>query len=262
MCADVGIVIPAYRPDPERLAAYVTDLHAALAPAHILIELDDPTTATNAALADTAATIHSSPDRRGKGAAISDGFDRLETDVLAFVDADGSTPPASLEAVLAPILADEADVSVGSRRHPDATVRVHQSRVRRRLGDFFVRVARVILPLELYDYQCGAKVISREWWNNVRDHLVSPGFAWDIEFVTIADALGARVHEVPIVWDDMPGSTVGIGGTTSAFSLALIRSWHRAGCIRGHRLHRLLNRVFGSASSGANRPVDSPTEGR
>lgn len=244
MAGDVGIVIPAYDPDPDRLVAYIGALATELDPARIHVELDCPTRAVTTGVADTVATVHAMPSRRGKGAAVTAGFDRLDTDVLAFVDADGSTPPESLAAVLDPIRAAGIDLSIGSRRHPQSDVRVHQSRIRRRLGDLFVKVARLILPVKLYDYQCGAKAVCAETWNLLREELVSPGFAWDIEFVTIADALGATVTEVPIVWDDQPGSTVELGGTTSEFAFALFRSWHRAGVIRGDPLNATLAKVL------------------
>ena len=262
MESDVGVVIPAYRPDPERLTRYIADLHAVLDPGEIRVELDVPTTAVTSALADTVASVNTVAHRRGKGAAIRAGFDYLDTEILAFVDADGSTPPESLAAVIDPIHAQNADVSVGSRRHPAATVRVHQSRIRRRLGDLFVRVARRILPIKLYDYQCGAKAISHDWWDVVRDETVSTGFAWDIEFVTFAQALGARVHEEPIEWDDKPGSTVGLKGATSTFAIVLLRSWHRANIIRGNRTHRYFAHLTGAQTSHVDQTVDRPTEGR
>lgn len=245
MGADVGIVVPAFRPDPGQLARYLEALKTELAPTRVHVEVDDPNEAVLEALEGTPASVNVSQERRGKGAAITAGFDALDTEILAFVDADGSTPPSSLAAVLDPVERNLADLSVGSRRHPDATVLEHQSRVRRRLGDLFVHVARQVLPIALHDYQCGAKAINQETWQSVRGNLVSPGFAWDIELITLADAVGARVIEVPIAWEDKAGTTVGTIGTTTAFLHALIRSRHRAACLQGSRFHRYLDRWIG-----------------
>ncbi len=249
MSADVGIVIPALDPDPERIAAYIEALEVELEPDRIHVELDCPSEAAPASLADTVATVYTADERRGKGAAITAGFERLNTDILAFVDADGSTPPASLDAVLGPLIDGDADLSVGSRRHPDATVRTHQSRLRRRSGDLFVHVAGAILPVSLHDYQCGAKAIRADTWQEVKPHLVTPGFGWDIELVSIAHVLGARLTEVPIVWEDKPGSTVSLVRTVPDFGGALLRSWHRAGVISGAGLHVLIDGFLRSPPS-------------
>lgn len=245
MADGVGVVIPAYRPDSERLAQYVESLHASLAPERLLVELDAPSRAVLAALEGSPATVRVSEDRRGKGAAITAGFDHLDTPILAFTDADGSTPADSLEAVIAAVREGRAELSVGSRRLPEARVLGHQTRVRRHLGDLFARLARRTLPVALSDYQCGAKAIDRHTWASVRRELVSPGFAWDIELIALAHARGARIVEVPIVWEDRPGTTVPVIGTTSAFARALLRAYHRDKCLRGSHWHRRLDRTLG-----------------
>lgn len=239
----VGIVIPAYRPDPERLRRYIQRISRELAPERIHVELDVPSDAVVSALESAPATISVADTRRGKGAAITAGFDAVGTPVLAFVDADGSTPADSLSAVLEPVRNGSANLAVGSRRHPDANVTMHQTLFRRRLGDIFVRIARFVLPVRLYDYQCGAKAIDRETWAAVREELVSPGFAWDIELVALSAALDAEIVEIPITWEDRPGSTVPMFGTSSEFAAGLLRARHSAKRLRGDRLHSTIARL-------------------
>ena len=118
MASSVGIVIPAYRPDINRLSAYVAGLEERVEPDRLRIELYVPETGVVDALADSSATVATASIRRGKGVAITAGFERLGTDVLAFVDADGSVPPASVADVIEPIRTGTADLSVGSRRRP------------------------------------------------------------------------------------------------------------------------------------------------
>jgi glycosyltransferase involved in cell wall biosynthesis len=236
----VGLVVPAYRPDVDRLTAFVESLAAELEPAAILVELDAPEPGVSEALSDPPAEVHAVPERRGKGAAITAGFERLGTDVLAFADADGSTPAASVGDVLRPVVGGEADLAVGSRRHPGADVRSHQTYARRWLGDGFAWLARRLLSVDLYDYQCGAKALSRDAWRTIRGHLYEPGFAWDIELVAMAGALGHRVAEVPVVWEDRPGSTVAAVGTAVELFKALLVVRHRAKLIADHPLHSMI----------------------
>ncbi len=223
MDATVGIVIPAYRPSPDRLATFIEGIQRELEPDQIHVELDVPTRDVVRAVKRSVATCCVADHRRGKGAAITAGFETLDADILAFADADGSTSPAALATVLEPVCTGRADLAVGSRRHPDAVVTVHQSRLRRRLGDGFVRVARRLLPVVLYDYQCGAKAINATLWEDIRMRLVTPGFAWDIEFLVAAATAGAEIIEIPISWEDRPGSTVNTAGALLAFSRSFIR---------------------------------------
>ncbi|NHN47403.1 glycosyltransferase [Halostella sp. JP-L12] len=242
MPPSIGVVVPAFRPDVDVLSSYVRALDERLDPAAIRVELDDPAPGVRSALSDLPATVHAASARRGKGGAITFGFERLDTDVLAFADADGSTPAESIAAVVDPVRNGDADLSVGSRRHPDADVRSHQTLARRRLGDAFAWTARRLLDADLHDFQCGAKALTRDAWETVRRHLYEPGFAWDVELVAIAGALDQRIVEVPVVWEDMPDSTVAPVRTALELGWALLRSRHRARRLRGHRVHRALAR--------------------
>jgi len=240
MSRSVGIVVPAYRPDVPALKSYVATLREAVDPAEIRIELDAPDDRTVEALRTLEVTVNTAPYRRGKGAAITAGFEAMETDVLAFADADGATPASSLAGVIEPVVADRADLAAGSRRHPDADVQSHQTFARRFLGDGFAWFARRMLDAELYDYQCGAKAISRSAWTQVREHVFEPGFAWDVELVAIAGAMGLRVEEVPITWEDQPGSTVSPIRTALDLGAAVFSARHRAKRIKNSRLHRMI----------------------
>lgn len=240
MTRSVGIVVPAFRPDVDRLTSYVRALDERLDPDVVRIELDAPRPGVLDRLASLPAEVNAVPRRRGKGAAVTAGFEALETDVLAFVDADGSTPPASVDDVLAPVVDARADLAAGSRRHPDATIRSHQTFARRRLGDVFAWFARRLLDVRLYDYQCGAKALTSEVWSDVRRHLYEPGFAWDLEVLVAAEALGYRIVEVPVVWEDQPGSTVSPVGASIRLGRGLLVSRHRGKTLRADPLHSFI----------------------
>lgn len=234
----LGIVIPAFRPDVRLLVAYIHDLQDGLEPASIRVELDDPRSPDIVEeIAQTGVTVSVSRDRRGKGAAITAGFEALDTDVRMFLDADGSTLVTSVAAILQPIFDGAADVSAGSRRHPASTVTSHQTIARRYLGDVFAAAARRALPTELYDYQCGAKALTAEAWDHTRTHLYEEGFAWDLELLAVAGALGLTVAEIPIIWEDKPGSTVDPIDATIDMGWALLAIRHRSKAIDGHPIH-------------------------
>jgi glycosyltransferase involved in cell wall biosynthesis len=242
----LGIVVPAFRPDVGRIESYLRELCSELDPDALRVELDDPDAATLAAISELdlgPLAVNAVPYRRGKGAAVTAGFEALSTDRLAFADADGSTPAAELSRVVDAL--GSADVAAGSRRHPDATVVGHRTLVRRLLGDGFAWLARHALDAELYDYQCGAKALTADAWERVRPHIYEPGFAWDLELLAVAGALGLRVREVPIRWEDRPGSTVAPIRTTLSMAKALLATRHRAERLKNSTLHGAIQRGEG-----------------
>jgi len=223
----VGVVVPAYRPDCDVLTGYLDRLTERLAPDALRVELDAPTDATREQLAATPATVAVSGSRRGKGSAITDGFDALKTDVLAFADADGATPAGELCRLVGAVTDGRADLAVGSRRHPDATVETDQSPSRSVMGDGFAWLARRLLDVSLYDYQCGAKALTAGAWQQVRGSLTETGFAWDVELVAFAGVAGLQVTELPITWHDHPESTVPPVRTAIELGGALVRTAYR-----------------------------------
>lgn len=247
MSYSVGVVVPAYAPDVPRMVAYLESIRA-LPVERVHVEVDAPEPGVLEALSALDVSVYAAPGRRGKGAAVAHGFDTLDTDVLAFADADGATPVDSLRAVLEGT--ERADLSVGSRRHPDAVVAVTQSPVREAMGDVFARVAGLVLGLNLHDFQCGAKAIRREAWERIGGSLTETGFAWDLELIGMAHAHGLSVTEVPVVWEDAPESTVDPVATAIELGTALVRIRHRLGLRSDDPFHRLVSLVWRRSLGG------------
>lgn len=223
MAKSVGIVIPAYKPDVSRLVSYASALLDRVDSAEVHIELDDPAGDIDLRTTSLPPTIsvNKESQRRGKGAAITHGFEVLDTEYLAFTDADGSTPVESVRDVITGL--SNTSLSVGSRRHPNAVIEAHQTVFRRFLGDGFAWSARRLLDVQISDYQCGVKAITKEAWQKIRAHLYQPGFAWDIELVVTANAFGYDITEIPITWHDNAGSTVNPVTTTLELARTLLQ---------------------------------------
>ncbi|MFO7925762.1 MAG: glycosyltransferase [Halobacteriota archaeon] len=241
--SSLGIVVPAFRPDIERLEQYIGGLHTELAPKTIRVEIDDPgedRVRRLSAIDIPSVEVSAVPYRRGKGAAVTAGFEALSTDRLAFTDADGSTSASELGRVIDAL--DSADVAVGSRRHPASIIVGHRTYVRRLLGDGFAWLARRALEPSLHDYQCGAKAIDANAWKRIRPHIYEPGFAWDLEVLAVAGALDLGIREVPIVWEDQPGSTVSPITTTLSMARSLVVTRHRTKRLQDSSFHHAIQR--------------------
>lgn len=207
MSSTVGVTIPAFKPDITRLNNYIKSIQNLDFVDTIHIELDNPSSVDTSSIVGFD-SINTVKERRGKGKAITAGFDFLSTDVLAFADADGATAANSLKKVTFPVQNESVPMAVGSRRHPDAEIISHQTIIRRRMGDVFAWMARKLSSVSLYDYQCGAKALSADVWDEIRHHVYESGFAFDFELIELVSRSGHKIREIPVVWDDVSESTV------------------------------------------------------
>jgi glycosyltransferase involved in cell wall biosynthesis len=141
---------------------------------------------------------------RGKGAAVRRGVLSSSAQVVGFCDADLATPIETLDAAW-PLLLD-FPIVIGSRRLTGASYVRYQPLLRRFGGWGFRMLAGRVVPT-VSDTQCGFKLfrgtVARRLFAMTRED----GFAFDVELLALATALGVPVGEVPVNWSDQPGSS-------------------------------------------------------
>jgi glycosyltransferase involved in cell wall biosynthesis len=151
------------------------------------------------------ARIVSEP-RRGFGAACFAGLLAATSDVVCFMDCDGSLDPQELLAVAGPVLSAEADLCLGARVaepgawpwHAGLANRVLAFEVRRRCGvpvtDIGpMRAARRQALIEL----------------GLRDR----GFGWPLEMVLRAAGAGWRIRETRVSYGPRSGGRSKVSGS-------------------------------------------------
>jgi hypothetical protein len=244
MTASVGVILPAYKPDTSQLSQYVRAIQEHIEPEQIIVEIDAPSQKTISQLSELPAEINQYTARRGKGAAITMGFEKLNTEILVFADADGSTPADELHRIINSVRTGVSDIAIGSRRHPDSDVRSNQTIARRYLGDIFARLSRALLNADFNDFQCGAKAISRNGWTQLRNELYESGFAWDLELIAMAKKNNLLIKEIPIQWHDKPRSTVDPIRTSLDMIRALLLIRHRIGVSQDSLLHKQIAGIY------------------
>lgn len=145
---------------------------------------------------------------RGKGHAVRYGVLSARGKIVAFSDADLSTPLNQLDTLTRAITSGGQDVVIGSRALDRTLVTKRQAWLRETLGKTFNVVARAALPLPFRDTQCGFKAFRREVARDVFGLSRIDGFAFDAEVLTIALERGYRVAEVAVPWRNDADSRV------------------------------------------------------
>jgi dolichyl-phosphate beta-glucosyltransferase len=158
----------------------------------------------------------------GKGAAVSRGMLTTGSRWVGFMDADLSTPVATIGAAV-DLLAAGEQVVIGSRRCPGANVLTEQSVGRRMGGAAFRAMARTISP-DIADTQCGFKFFDAATARALFAQARAEGFAFDVEIVSLAATAGIAVTELPVQWSDAEGSSFKplTDGTATAWELVAV----------------------------------------
>jgi glycosyltransferase involved in cell wall biosynthesis len=161
------------------------------------------------------------PEKVGKGGAIMRGLAEAKGDMIAFTDADGSTPPASLLDLVDSLPGN--GICIGSRWLPDSVIGRPQPLARRVASRLFHVGVRVLFGLRVSDTQCGAKVMTREVKETLLPNLGCTQWAFDVELLFLARRAGFSIAEKPIEWNDVSGSKVKILRCSAEMTAALIR---------------------------------------
>jgi dolichyl-phosphate beta-glucosyltransferase len=214
-------VIPAYNEERRLLPSLQrVDQYLVTRPygSEVLV-VDDGSTDRSAELVRSFAS--SAPDRvqvrllahdrnRGKGAAVRTGALAAQGEYVVFTDMDLAVPAEEVGRALERLEAG-ADVVVGTRLHPGGQdMRGSQPPLRRLAGRLFVLVRRLVAVPEFHDTQCPLKGFRRQAARRLFAAQRLSGWAFDVELLYLAKRWGLRVEEVPVRWDHVPGSHVGL----------------------------------------------------
>ncbi len=146
---------------------------------------------------------------RGKGYSVRRGMMEAKGDFLLFTDADLSTPMEEAEKLIA-VFSAGYDIAIGSRALRESQVEIHQNFLRESMGKIFNLLAQMLTFKGIRDSQCGFKLFKREAARKLFGLGKINGFAFDAEIIYLAQKLGYKVKEVPVLWRNVQASKVHI----------------------------------------------------
>jgi glycosyltransferase involved in cell wall biosynthesis len=133
----------------------------------------------------------------GKGCALRIGFTKSKGKLVATIDSDGSHRPEELPILMAPILAKETDLVIGSRYLNNKSVKVKRFNV---LGvRLFNYLIQFLVKNRVSDSQSGFRIMKAEILQNM--NLQSVGYEIESEMLVKTAKMRYRIKELPISFD-------------------------------------------------------------
>jgi glycosyltransferase involved in cell wall biosynthesis len=229
----LSIVIPAFNEAsrlPETLRKIEEFLNAGGWAYHEILVVDDGSTDSTAQLADQFAAANPSirvlrnPGNRGKGYSVRHGMREAKGEWCLFSDADLSAPIEELDKLWNAVASTSAEIAIGSRAIDRSLIGIHQPGIRENAGKFFNWVMRRTIGLNISDTQCGFKLFRSDAARAIFSRQLLERFGFDVEILYIGHQLGYRIAEIPVRWNHVEGSKVGMFTGLRAFEeLAEIR---------------------------------------
>ena len=104
---------------------------------------------------------------------------------------------------------------------------VHQPGFRETAGKVFNFVMQAFIGLHIRDTQCGFKLFRGDVAKQVFERQQIQRFGFDVEALFVAQNLGFRIAEIPIRWNHVEGSKVGMLNGAQSFADLLKIRWYQ-----------------------------------
>ncbi len=137
--------------------------------------------------------------RKGKGNVVRRMFEVVEADLYIMVDSDDTYDPKGIWQLLAPVLAGEAEMAVGSREAEST----HAFRKFHQFGNqLIIRLINTIFNSSFTDICSGYRVMTHYFVKNIP--LLRNGFEVETELTVYSLMNGFSIKELPLAYGERP----------------------------------------------------------
>lgn len=179
---------------------------AAMPPGFLALVVDNGSTDGSAEVAARCGARVVHEPRRGFGAACFTGLEAARSEVVCFMDGDGSLDPAQLPRVAGPVVHGDADMCLGARVAAAGAWPWHARLANRALA-FEVRRRCAVQLSDLGPMRAARREALLGL--GLRDR----GFGWPLEMVLSAAAAGWRITEVQVSYGQRAGGRSKVTGS-------------------------------------------------
>ena len=196
----VAVLIPCYN-EAVTIGKVVDDFHRVLPDATVYVYDNNSSDGTGEIAREHGAVVRAER-RQGKGNVVRQMMRDIDADYYLMVDGDDTYPAEAAPELLAPLMADEADMVVGARLS-NGTYGEENDRAFHGFGNDLVRVLiKWIYGFEFSDVMTGYRAYNAVFAKTMP--VLSPGFEIETELSIHAVDKRWRIAEVPIDYRDRP----------------------------------------------------------
>lgn len=157
-------------------------------------------------------------ENRGKSYAIRIGMHHAIGDYVMFLDSGMEIDTSGISMLLEHMEWYNADIIVGSKRHPAS--QVTYSFMRKVLSYGYYLFVKLLFGVAVRDTQAGIKIYKKKVIEKILPRLVEKKFAGDLEVLVVANSLGfKRIYEAPIKLDYTLGSITSAATLKSIYGI-------------------------------------------
>jgi glycosyltransferase involved in cell wall biosynthesis len=199
----VSVIIPTHN-EVQAIGRVLADM-----PSHLVTEVivvDSNSTDGTPDLARSMGAQVIQEPRRGYGRACLTGLENTnDPDVIVFLDGDYSDRPSELPIILAPIIEERADITLGSRKDNPGALPWHQS-FGNHLAASLIRILYGVKITDLGPFRAGRADVLRAL------ALEETTYGWAVEMILKGAIAGFRIVEVSVSYHPRIGQSK-ISGT-------------------------------------------------
>ena len=197
---NVAVLVPCYN-ESVTIAKVVDDFKRELPGARVYVYDNNSTDGTGRIAAEHGAVVRVER-RQGKGNVVRQMLRDIDADYYVMVDGDDTYPAEAARDLLAPLMADEADMVVGDRLS-NGTYGQENDRAFHGFGNDLVRVLiKGIYGFKFSDVMTGYRAFNEVFAKTMP--VLSPGFEIETELSIHAVDKRWRIAEIPIDYRDRP----------------------------------------------------------
>lgn len=200
--ARIAVLVPCYN-EAATVTKVVEDFRREL-PESVVYVFDNNSSDDTADLARKAGATVIREKKQGKGHVVAAMLEKVDADYYIMVDGDDTYPADRARDLLAPVMAEEADMVVGLRQAVDQAAAYRRFHV---FGNWLVRaMINAIFGSRMKDIMSGYRAFTREVATNMP--VIAYGF--DVETEMTLQCLYRRwiLKEVPVAYKERPPGSV------------------------------------------------------
>jgi len=202
----ISVLVPVYNEGNrliENLALLESELKPHFSNYEIIVISDGSTDSTNEILSTQNLEHVRSiilEKNHGKGFAIKRGFYEATGQYILFIDGGMELHPKEIRVFLGLMLIYDADIVIGSKRHPQS--QLYYPIYRRFLSAGYQSLVKLFFNLDVTDTQVGIKLFRKPVVDAIKEKLSIDKYGFDLELLCLAQYSGfTKILEAPVRLD-------------------------------------------------------------